>query len=104
MAEIIPFGPQPATPEVADEAPHLQGGAICTHCQHEWQAVAPAGTTCLTCPACGTDRGVMKGLCYPPEEACFWVCTCGSHLFLLLPTGAPLCVGCGLRATGWAES
>lgn len=64
--------------------PTLEGSAICSHCHHEWHAVAPIGTYQLECPECRTEKGIWK---YPvsPRDEYLFECNCGSQLFYCLP-------------------
>lgn len=71
--------------------PHLQGAAVCTACDHEWQAVAPSGTVWLQCQSCGTQRGLMR---HAPKPASVWHCSCGCDAFYISSAGL-LCVCCG---------
>lgn len=78
-----------------DEArPHLSGPARCLDCKHEWVAVAPVGTWCMTCPACGADKGARFSMIGATDNVVF-VCNCGNQFFLLLPDGRSLCPHCG---------
>jgi hypothetical protein len=88
---------------LADRRPHVEGKARCLECSAEWQGVAPIGTTRLECGVCQTHKGVWVGAMGPPEGALYWRCNCGNDLFTLLPTGAPMCAQCGLRASSWAN-
>lgn len=73
---------------------HVTGEAFCVQCNHEWVAVAPAGTTQLECPECRTEKGLFKFPCRPPEGEQVWTCNCGNHLFYMTPDGH-LCPNCG---------
>lgn len=100
MGDIVTLN----APANDDEAvPHAEGAARCLACQHEWRAVAPIGTTDLECPECGTVRGVWK-YNFQPAGGEVWQCDCGASYFLLTRIGAPMCSGCGLRATGWVDA
>lgn len=90
-----------ATP--ANDDPHTEGEAICTHCRHKWHAVAPVGVTHFECPSCGTMKGTMRHPVGHAPPHMVWVCKCGSDLFMLLSAGAPMCINCGSRANTWAE-
>lgn len=56
-----------------------QGAARCLDCRHEWQAVAPAGTLWLDCPACTLTRGRFVG--QHEWSGPHWHCNCGNDLF-----------------------
>ena len=56
----------------------------------------------LECPACGTFHGVLAGM-LGPHDGTVWACNCGNQLFLLTPTGAPMCALCGIRAQSWVD-
>lgn len=99
MGEVVPLAP-PANEN--ESSPYITGRVRCLHCKHEWQGVAPPGTTNLECTACGLPRGAWIGNFYP-ADATVWTCGCENTLFLLTATGAPLCIACGCRATSWAE-
>lgn len=91
MAEIFKFPPK------ADESKterHGTGLAFCILCKHEWQAVAPLGTTQLQCPKCESHKGRFKFPFDPPEGTMRRVCNCGNDLFLLTTEGH-LCANCG---------
>ena len=78
--------------------PHLRGRARCLGCQHEWEAVAPVGTTNgLDCPACGLAKGVYVSLVTPKTV---WQCNCGNDLFWVLPCGI-MCPMCGVEQEGF---
>lgn len=82
------------------EEPHLTGKAVCTTCNHEWVAVAPAGTVHLECPECLRVQGVFKNA-VEPERA--WACNCnGNQLFFLTRAGA-MCRACGVISSDWAD-
>lgn len=88
----------------AERTPHVSGKARCMGCKHEWVAVAPIGmVTDLECPSCESMKGVMRFAC-EPADGLKWICNCGNDLFMLTDKGAPFCVNCGTRATGWVES
>lgn len=61
-----------------DKKPHLYGTAICLHCNHTWEAVAPIGATEYECPECGLFKGVPQGLCISEVIA---QCNCGCQHF-----------------------
>ena len=73
------------------EGKHLAGKAVCLHCQHTWEAVAPVGTTELECPSCSLLKGVFRAVCCPELR---WQCDCGcSHFFVT--TTECICCHCG---------
>ena len=85
---------------IDSQKPHLSGPAICTHCKHEWQAVAPVGNhTNLQCPECGLHHGIVGAPVVPPE---WWECRCGGELFYLTRQGAQ-CRACGIISQGWVD-
>lgn len=93
MTNIVPF-------HKAD--PHLEGPARCLRCKHEWRAVVPVGTVAdLECSACGCFTGVLVAMVEPEGDR--WQCSCECQLFYLTATGAPMCAGCGRRATSWVD-
>lgn len=73
--------------------PHIGGDARCLTCGHEWQAIAPIGTTELECPSCHTWKGVFIGFAAPDEV---WQCDCGNQHFYISHEGA-MCARCGVR-------
>lgn len=79
--------------------PHLQGRARCAGCRHEWQAVAPVGTTVLECPECSSMKGFF--VCQVERGENFWQCNCGNDLFRITEGLGPYCINCGSAATGW---
>jgi hypothetical protein len=76
------------------QAPHIRGKAHCLSCKHEWEQVAPIGTTELNCPACASFKGLYKGFTAPETS---WECSCGSLLFFIAPNGC-MCSNCGVMA------
>lgn len=95
MGDVVGF-PQQGTPT-------LEGPVRCMACRHEWRAVSPPGEfNGFECPACHAYKGAYIGMMAPADHR-VWVCACGNDLFVLTPTGAPLCPNCGLRATGWVD-
>jgi len=68
------------------------GLAFCIDCNHEWQAVAPTGTTFLECPECKTMKGKYRFEFQPETRR---VCNCGNDLFHLTREGH-LCPRCGI--------
>ncbi len=88
--KVVPFI-KPETDLVYSEQTGF-GLAFCLHCKHEWQAVAPTGTTKLECPACLTMKGKYKFEFQPETRR---VCQCENDLFHLTPEGH-LCPNCGI--------
>lgn len=97
MAEVLSFG-RKAEPPAPVEDPHLQGKARCVACKHEWQAVAPHGTTWLECPECHIFRGRFVGQCERDEP--HWHCNCGNDLFYATARGF-YCPNCGEWQSGF---
>jgi hypothetical protein len=92
VTDIIPL------PQRTD--PHLAGKAVCLGCRHEWVAVAPVGTVALTCPACGTNKGVMLNLVSVEEPMSVWTCNCGCEIFKIVGDANKrfshvMCLHCG---------
>ena len=83
MAEVVPLFGQDAG-----------GEAVCLQCDHQWQAVAPAGSHRLQCPACRTMKGLWRFEFAPPDGQLVRECDCGNQLFYLTPDGH-LCARCG---------
>lgn len=78
----------------AERKPHISGDARCLACDHEWEAVAPAGTIWLECPKCTLQRG--RYFAHTAPDCMFWLCTgCGSDLFYVTPRGN-FCPNCGV--------
>ena len=75
--------------------PHYQGPARCASCGHTWRAVARVGTVWLTCPACGTEHGLLVHPVTPIDPEC-WTCRCGSQVFHI-GRETVTCVVCGLE-------
>ena len=86
---VVPFKPE----EIVE---HLSNTAKCLTCRHEWQAVAPTGTTWLECPACTLLTGRFVGPVH--KEGLYWMCKCGNDLFYVAPTGG-YCGVCGIETT-----
>ncbi len=83
---------------------HLRGDAKCLGCEHEWEAVAPVGAVGLECPKCGTDRGVMAGLCFPKEGKSVWTCNNdGNQYFVRVAGEGWLCIVCGALQTSVSD-
>lgn len=76
---------------------HLCGKARCLTCKHEWQAVAPVGTTTLTCPACGHDGHMIGEVITAGDQ---WRCYCGWFLFRMDRQGI-YCPQCGEYQRGF---
>jgi hypothetical protein len=87
MADII---------NLADHRPHGAGEAVCSHCKHVWEAVAPIGATQLECPECHTLKGLWKAPFAVAEGDLLYVCNCGGDLFFILPDGYHMCRECGV--------
>jgi hypothetical protein len=77
-----------------ENSPHLRGRVRCIGCKHEWEAVAPVGTTLLECPECDAHKGLWMGVIMPPERQ-IWTCNCGGELFYITPDGT-FCPNCGV--------
>ena len=90
---VIPF-PQP--PE-----PSLEGQAECVGCHHRWEAVAPAGTVNLECPACHAIKGRFVYPVEPDEDTAVWHCDCGGSLFMVVEHRGYLCAACGVYQKGF---
>lgn len=75
-----------------ENSPHLSGAAHCLNCQHDFQAVAPVGTTWLDCPACKLKRA--RYLERVQNNCQHWTCKCGCDLFYITPTNY-YCPNCG---------
>lgn len=73
---------------------HGHGEAFCLQCRHEWQAVAPVGTTQLECPECHTMKGLFRFPFAPSVGQMVRECNCGNQLFYLTPDGH-MCANCG---------
>jgi len=76
------------------KTPHKEGRALCLQCHHDWQAVAPIGTTQLECPSCHLMQGVFYGVM--STERPQWQCACGEFVFFIDQRG-PYCAHCGVR-------
>lgn len=85
MSNVIPF------PSKENDGPHITGPAVCLHCKHTWQVVAPVGVISLQCPECLLEKGVLQFLCLPDE---FWQCACGNATFYITRAGVG-CYVCG---------
>lgn len=96
MGNIVSFGPKKCD-EIIEQ--HLSGMFVCGACHHEWEDVAPVGTTHVDCPNCGRAWGAAKNAVEPEYS---WRCNCGESLFWLTPKGA-LCRRCGIITTDWAD-
>lgn len=83
-----------------ERRPHVEGRARCMHCEHEWDAVAPVGTTRLTCEACGLKQGAFINAIGATAGQSYWRCNCGNDLFLLL-RHTILCAHCGIEVKGY---
>lgn len=80
------------------EDPHITGKALCMICGHHWVAVAPVGTTWLTCPECDCLKGVMEFPC-ERTDLLHWTCNCGNQLMYVTPEGY-YCPNCGTWCYG----
>lgn len=82
--------------QLSERRPHISGMAFCTHCDHRFAAVAPAGTAhqWLECPACHTEKALYQFPCCLPAGGLVRTCDCGNQLFYLTPAGH-LCPNCG---------
>jgi len=76
-----------------DEPKYISGQAICSACEHEYIAVAPAGVGLFECPECKTMKGRMKYEIVP-DDGYVWHCSCGCDLFRITPK-ATICINCG---------
>lgn len=92
MDSILPFQSR----EPID--PHSAGKAHCLACQHKWTAVVPVGTVWLTCPACGTNKGLLIYACQLDEK--HWTCDCDNQLFMITKAGI-YCPNCGSSQHGF---
>lgn len=76
-----------------EHRPHLSGLARCAECKHEWEAVAPIGTTVLECPKCSCFKGFWNSLVqrdeYPLECG-----SCGNEVFFVY-NDCVACTRCG---------
>lgn len=79
--------------ERSKRSTHIEGKALCIGCKHEWQAVAPAGTTWLECPECHAEKGIFRFRNMRIDEP-HWTCSCGNDLFHVTPKGT-YCPNCG---------
>lgn len=78
-----------------EREPHvISGRAQCLSCKHEWDAVAPTGTTWMECPACSLKRGRFVAQCEYDEPHLH--CACGNNLFYVAQSGI-YCPNCGMR-------
>ncbi len=84
-----------------ERSPHCRGTAFCMTCKHEWDAVWPAGTVDIECPACHSMRGRSK-FDVVPAAGSAWTCMiCDNQLFTLLQDRVH-CPGCG-KQWGYEE-
>ena len=79
-----------------DHRPHLSGPCQCVACRHEWVAVAPVGTTVMTCPSCGEHKGGRFSMILPPGDTMDGCGLCG-NVFFVLKDGVLWCPNCGDR-------
>jgi hypothetical protein len=87
MADILPFPSR--------EEPTVTGPAKCLHCDHAWEAVAPAGKLALECPSCHLLRGAWYSVVHTADT--HWQCRCGCAVFGIDRVGA-ICMRCGIRS------
>lgn len=103
---VIPFGRRPEKPGEGEEPkdPHLCGEAFCLSCAKTWTAVTPTGSPVnvpdeealgLECPACGSEKGVLRRFVMY-EDVKIWHCQqCRGVLWsLILAKGDVPCVSC----------
>ncbi len=95
MSNVVPFRPAQETDDGAIDT--VSGPARCLVCQHEWIAVAPAGTSSLECPCCHTERATFTQFISPINQR-LWICDCSGWLFAITGTGF-VCVSCGVAST-----
>lgn len=88
-----------------EHSPHIQGRVKCINCKHEWQGVAPVGTTWVECPECGSRKACFYYDVAPNAGQFVFTCNCGCELLRLVSdVGEPdfftsaelLCVNCGV--------
>lgn len=83
--------------------PHGCGIGRCHDCKHEWEHQAPVGTTYLTCPQCGSKRGMWKYSFGPVQGDVSFRCNhCDAeHFYGVKRAGRIklLCSGCGFDQT-----
>ena len=68
--------------DILKNTPHIEGDVTCLNCNHEWQGVAPVGTTSLECPECKLFKGVFVSL---PVPEIVYQCACGSKFYFIEP-------------------
>ena len=78
--------------DILEHQPHMDGAAVCLHCSHTWQAVAPVGTAHLECPSCGLGKGVYARLVSPDR---YYECACGCRHFCITEDFDAVCTHCG---------
>lgn len=71
----------------------MAGPAVCLRCSHDWVAVAPLGTTVLTCPSCRSESGVFNVIRYDGKHVACGVC--GNDFFRYSQDMGWYCPGCG---------
>jgi len=81
------------------EHDHMTGSARCLGCQHQWEAVAPIGTTELECPACGLKKGRFANPVVRGDVT--WTCACSNDLFRISGQAQVYCANCGAIQEGW---
>lgn len=108
MGEVVTFRkPSSAAPgesaEEDEEGVHLSGAAVCLSCAHKWAAVVPEGTPVnappdtlgLTCPACGSMKGVLQKFSFYTDVPNYTCTRCESFMFsIILAKGDVPCVSC----------
>ena len=80
-----------------ENTPHTSGAIICMNCKHEWEGVAPVGTTDMDCPSCGCAKGVHKQFIGPSAGVLYTCNVCDGTLFTFRDDFSALCAGCGTR-------
>lgn len=98
MANVLTFKPKQPEPVPVR---HMEGGAKCINCKHEWQAVVEEEPGeefegWLECPACSLMRGRFKYTHVPPAGTGVWVCKCDNDLFIVTADGY-MCPNCGRK-------
>jgi len=88
--------------DIGKKMPHLSGPAICTACEHEWQAVriVERDAEFMECPKCRKFHGVFRG---PQVPETMWRCVCGGNLFYLTPEGHQ-CRSCATLSLDWCDA
>lgn len=89
MAGVVDFASKKL-----EQGPHIAGKLHCLSCKHEWEAIAPVGTTAFECPICGLMRGTHKYL-IGADDGITWACHCGNKLFIISTRLNAICISCG---------